>query len=75
MEAGREEEQADEGRDHDERELDPEIAPDVVAAHREREADRGEHEGRDASERALEQYRPRGGAPCALVPADRLVDS
>ena len=54
----REEHDPEDERADDEHALDPEVGADVVVADREREADRGEHEGCDAAERALEQDDP-----------------
>src|SRR3954452_1815687 len=74
MEPRREEHDRRERRTDDERQLDPEVAPDVVLPDREREADRGENERRDAAERTLEQNRPGCGTAGSLVPARGLVD-
>ena len=70
----REEDDAEHERADDERELDPDVAADAVAADGEREADGGEDESGGAAEHPLEQHRAGSGTACALVTPSRLVD-
>ena len=58
----------------DEQAFDPEIRADVVAADREHEPDRCEHERHRAADRPLEQHRAGDRRAEARVPARRLVD-
>src|SRR2546427_2613390 len=63
----------DDRRDY-EGELDPEVGADVVLAHGEHEADRGEREGRGAAERPLQKHRAGDLAAASAVPPGGLVD-